>query len=75
MSGSAHNHHHDHDHQHGHGHDHGHSHAPRVTAANERKLKLVFGLTLVYAIVQALGGWWAGSLALIADSGHNLSDV
>ena len=79
MSGSTshhdHDHDHDHDHQHGHDHGHGHSHAPRVTADNERKLKLVFALTFGYAIVQAVGGWWSGSLALIADSGHMVSDA
>ena len=77
MSGSTshHDHDHDHDHDYDHQHGHGHSHAPRVTADNERKLKLVFALTFGYAIVQAVGGWWSGSLALIADSGHMVSDA
>src|SRR5262249_2535767 len=30
--------------------------------------------TIVFAIVEALGGWWTGSLALISDAGHMLTD-
>lgn len=71
---------HDHDlghdgHDHEHGHGHGHSHAPEVTAGNERRLRFVFFLTFGYALVQAIGGWLSGSLALIADSGHMVSDA
>lgn len=60
-----------------HGHDHvdGHEHKQTVTAGNERRLKLVFIFTAGYAIVQAIGGWISGSLALIADSGHMVSDA
>lgn len=32
-------------------------------------------LNIVFVFVEATYGWWAGSLALIADAGHNLSDV
>src|SRR5690606_33123413 len=69
--------HHDHDHAHdnGHDHSHGHSHAPSVTASNARRIQWVFGMTLAYALVQVLGGWLSGSLALIADAGHMLSDA
>ncbi len=31
-------------------------------------------LTLGYALVEAAGGWWAGSLALLGDAGHMLTD-
>ena len=77
----------DHNHgnsEHGHeSHDHsgqdqghgGHSHAPSVTVGNERRIRIVFVLTLGYALVQAVGGWFSGSLALIADSGHMVSDA
>ncbi len=65
---------HDHDHHH-HGHDGHHRHAPAVTAENERRITIVFLLTAVYAVAQAVGGWLAGSLALIADSGHMVSDA
>ncbi len=73
-----HSHKHDeHDHEHGnhHSHDHaGHDHTPAVTADNAKRIRLVFIITTLYAVVQAVGGWLSGSLALIADSGHMLSD-
>jgi len=37
-------------------------------------LALAAALTLGFAAVEALGGWWTGSLALISDSGHMLGD-
>lgn len=56
------NHHtHDHDHYH-HGH-HGH------------KLDLALGLTLLFAIVELIGGLLSNSLALLADAAHMSSDV
>lgn len=66
---------HDHDHA---GHDHGHaghSHAPAVTSTNERRILFVFVMTAGYAVVQAIGGWISGSLALVADAGHMVSDA
>ncbi|RMD71268.1 MAG: cation transporter [Gammaproteobacteria bacterium] len=33
------------------------------------------GLTLSFAFIEALGGWWAGSLALISDAGHMVTDA
>jgi len=53
----------------------GHSHAPSVTASNERRIRLVFLMTAGYAAVQAVGGALSGSLALIADAGHMVSDA
>ena len=52
--------------------DHDHQHGAEVTQSNERRIRLVFILTAGYALVQAIGGWLAGSLALIADAGHEL---
>ncbi|UCM25016.1 cation diffusion facilitator family transporter (plasmid) [Ensifer adhaerens] len=46
-----------------------------MTQSNERRIRLVFVLTAGYALVQAIGGWVAGSLALIADAGHMVSDA
>lgn len=64
------------------GHDHGddhhghaHSHAPKVSSSNERRIFVVLVLTAGYALIQAAGGWFSGSLALVADSGHMLSDA
>jgi len=31
-------------------------------------------LTIGFALVEALGGWWTGSLALLSDAGHMLTD-
>lgn len=39
------------------------------------RLRLVFGLTLGFMVVEAVGGWLSGSLALLADAGHMLADV
>lgn len=50
---------------------HRHSHAND----SQRKLSLVLGLTSLYLIAEAVGGWWTGSLALLADAGHMLTDV
>lgn len=33
------------------------------------------GLNLFFVVIEAAYGWWANSLALLADAGHNLSDV
>lgn len=55
--------------------DHDHQHSAEVTQSNERRIRLVFVLTAGYALVQAIGGWVAGSLALIADAGHMVSDA
>ncbi|MGZ8198216.1 MAG: cation diffusion facilitator family transporter [Burkholderiales bacterium] len=37
-------------------------------------LKVALLLTLGYAAVEALAGWWSGSLALLSDAGHMVSD-
>ncbi|EKS6729941.1 MULTISPECIES: cation diffusion facilitator family transporter [Enterobacteriaceae] len=62
-----------HNHNHEDGHDHDHSH--KVTSGNEKRIRFVFILTFGYALIQAVGGAMSGSLALIADSGHMLSDA
>lgn len=36
---------------------------------------IVFCLTFFYLIVEVIGGFWTGSLALLADAGHMLTDV
>lgn len=40
-----------------------------------RRLLYVLLLTAVFMVVEAVGGWLSGSLALLADSGHMLTDV
>lgn len=63
-----------HSHSHGH-HDHDHSHAPTVTGENERKVLLSFFLIFTFMIVEVIGGLISGSLALLADAGHMLTDA
>lgn len=54
---------------HHHHHDH-HHHRPQAGSA----LGVAAALTLVFAGLEALGGWWTGSLALLSDAGHMLTD-
>ena len=61
-----------HSHDHDHGHDHGHSHAPKDFG---RAFLIGVILNTGFVIVEAIYGWLSGSMALIADAGHNLSDV
>jgi cobalt-zinc-cadmium efflux system protein len=70
---------HDHDHGHGrtatapHGHHH-HDHGPPAGGYGSR-FAAGIALNLVFVIIEASYGYIAGSLALIADAGHNFSDV
>ncbi len=70
---------HDHAHHHHtnepHGHDHaGHSHAPKVSKGNERAVLIGLLLTFGFMLAEVVGGYLSGSLALIADAGHMLTD-
>jgi cobalt-zinc-cadmium efflux system protein len=80
----GHNHDHDHDHDHdahghgaaharSHGHHH-HDHGP-PPGGYGRRFAAGIALNLGFVIVEAAYGYIAGSLALIADAGHNFSDV
>ncbi len=60
-------------HHHGHGHHH-HGHGT-AGARNRRRLAITLGLAAAYMVAEAVGGWMANSLALLADAGHMLSDV
>lgn len=50
-----------------------HSHATRDDS-NARRLLLAFGVTAGFMVVEAIGGLISGSLALLADAGHMLTD-
>ena len=59
---------------------HGHSHAPgdaraHAAADNERRVFWTLVLTAGFMGVEVLGGLAAGSLALLADAGHMLTDT
>ena len=56
-------------------HPHDHDHAPVVSHANERKMLLSFVLIFSFMVVEAIGGMLSGSLALLADAGHMLTDA
>lgn len=70
-SGHAHGGGHDH---HGHDHHGHHHHAPTVSQGNERAVLMGFVLTFGFMIAEAVGGILSGSLALVADAGHMLTD-
>ena len=57
------------------GNSHNHLHQHGKLADGRRRLALVLSLTAAYMIAEAVGGWWTGSLALLADAGHMLTDV
>ena len=61
-------------HDHGHGHSHGghHHHAP---ADMSRAFAIGVGLNTLFVVVEVVAGFLAHSMALLADAGHNLSDV
>jgi cobalt-zinc-cadmium efflux system protein len=54
-------------HEHSHNHDHSQSNSSRV-------LTLAVGLTLSFALVEVVAGWLSGSLALLSDAGHMVTD-
>ena len=53
------------------------SHGTKLTAAgkNKKRLSVVLGLTTSYLVAEVVGGLLTGSLALLADAGHMLTDV
>jgi cobalt-zinc-cadmium efflux system protein len=63
---------HGHDHGHAHGHGHAHVHAP---ANFNRAFAIGIALNAAFVAIEAFYGWQVNSLALLADAGHNLSDV
>lgn len=56
-----------------HHHDHSHDHSGHVHAHSHLGWALVF--TLGFAVVEAVAGWWTGSLALLGDAGHMVTDA
>jgi len=65
-----------HDHQEEHDHTHaGHSHGPVVLTSINRALIIGAILNAAYVAVEFVLGFYYHSLALVADAGHNLSDV
>lgn len=63
---------HGHSHSHGHSHGHGHAHAPKNFGT---AFAVGIALNTGFVIAEVVYGLMANSLALLADAGHNLSDV
>ena len=61
-------------HNHSHAdHHHHHHHAPREVAGSIFMIGIV--LNALYVVIQAVTGFYTHSMAMLADAGHNLSDV
>lgn len=85
--GHGHDHGHGHEHPHapaplkaksshaGHGHSHAHGHHHHHGGSNETRLFWALIITTVFMLVEAVGGFLSGSLALVADSIHMLTDA
>ena len=69
-----HDHGHGHGHDHGHGHGHGHHHHGPVDTGDWRYLVGLL-VNLAFVVCEFTAGIISGSTALMADAGHNLSDV
>lgn len=57
-------------HSHDHAHDYAHAHG-----ADSRRLGWALAVTAGFMVLEVGGGWLAGSLALLADAGHMLTDT
>jgi cobalt-zinc-cadmium efflux system protein len=52
-----------------------HSHIETGAGQNQKRLQLSLALTSAYFVTEIVAGWLTGSLALLADAGHMLTDV
>lgn len=74
--GHEHAHAHDKEHSHGHSHGHGHHHHHHGDPNSQgRAFAIAIALNAVFVAVEFFYGFLANSSALMADAGHNLSDV
>jgi len=65
---------HDHD-QHDHDHAHDHAHVHQASESNLKRVIIALVLTGTFMFVEVVGGILSGSLALLADAGHMLTDT
>jgi cobalt-zinc-cadmium efflux system protein len=71
---------HPHHHGHGQGHDHGgahdhdHDHHRHGADAGERRLATALAILGVFTLIEAAGGYFANSIALLAEAAHMLAD-
>jgi cobalt-zinc-cadmium efflux system protein len=69
---------HSHSHGHSHGHNHGHGHGHGSISAGQRhkgRLTAAFLVLATFMVVEVVGALITGSLALLSDAGHILTDV
>ena len=64
-------HNHDHTHHHDHGDEHAHSHQRHL----QKKFRFAVLITFCVFLGELIGGIWSGSLALLSDAAHVMSDV
>lgn len=74
-----HEHHHhggEHHHEHGeHGHHHHHHHHSHELTSLNKAFVVGIMLNVLFVVAEAIAGWVSNSMGLLADAGHNLSDV
>jgi len=66
---------HDHSQVHSHNHSPGHAHGGSAGGSHDRAFAIGIAVNLAFVGIEAFYGWQVDSLALLADAGHNLSDV
>ena len=52
-----------------------HAHAAAGPATHRRRLAIAFGITASILVAEVIGALWTGSLALLVDAGHMLTDA
>ena len=57
------------------GHDHDHGGPDLAAATDRRRIALVLTITGTVLVAEVVGALWTGSLALLADAGHMLTDA
>lgn len=62
-----------HGHSHGHGSRGGHGHGTHAHGATQN-IRLAFFLNFSFSIIELIGGFWIGSLAIMADAIHDFGD-
>jgi cobalt-zinc-cadmium efflux system protein len=64
-----------HNHRYSHYHGHSHSHVPAAPENLGARFVISIGLNTVYIVAEVVAGLVYGSVALLGDAGHNVSDV
>ncbi|MBI3736754.1 cation transporter, partial [Candidatus Sumerlaeota bacterium] len=56
-------------------HSHGHNHGNGGSSSTGTLIGWAFWINFAFMLIEAVGGWMTGSLALLADAGHMFNDV